>query len=59
MAKSKPTPLKGIGFFVNTAGIGFYTEAKLAGSNTEIKCVFKFGNKKLRCKARRLQVKIM
>lgn len=46
------TASQGIGFFVNTAGIGFYTEAKLAGSNTEIKCVFKFGNKKFRCKAR-------
>ncbi|CAJ1380337.1 unnamed protein product [Effrenium voratum] len=43
---------QGIGFFVNTAGLGFYTEAKLGGSTTEIKCVFKYGNGKLKCKAR-------
>lgn len=46
------TASQGIGFFVNTAGIGFYTEAMLSGSTTEIKCVFKFGNQKLRCKSR-------
>ena len=46
------TANQGIGFFVNTAGIGFYTQAKVSGSTTEIKCVFKFGNGKLKCKAR-------
>eukprot|EP00438_Fugacium_kawagutii_P014266 Skav215751 [mRNA] locus=scaffold106:177469:180545:+ [translate_table: standard] len=46
------TANQGIGFFVNTAGIGFYTEANIGGSNTEIRCVFKFSNKKLKCKSR-------
>ena len=43
---------QGIGFFLNTAGVGFDSEVKIGGSATSIKCVFKFSNKKLRCKAR-------
>lgn len=43
---------QGIGFFFNTAGVGFDSEVKIGGSATSIKCVFKFSNKKLRCKAR-------
>ncbi|CAE7543245.1 unnamed protein product [Symbiodinium natans] len=42
----------GIGFFLNTAGVGFDAEVKIGGSATSIKCVFKFNNRKLRCKAR-------
>ena len=43
---------QGIGFFLNTAGVGFDSEVKIGGSATSVKCVFKFSNKKLRCKAR-------
>jgi len=42
----------GMGFFLNTAGVGFDSEVKIGGSATSIKCVFKFSNQKLRCKAR-------
>ena len=42
---------QGIGFFVNTGGIGFYTVARVSGSNSEIRCVFQFSSKKLKCKA--------
>lgn len=42
----------GIGFFINSAGLGFYSKVKVGGSTTEVRCVFKFGNQKLRCKAR-------
>ena len=43
---------QGIGFFLNTAGVGFFSEVKIGGSTTTVRCVFKFSNKKLRCKAR-------
>ncbi|CAJ1338337.1 unnamed protein product [Effrenium voratum] len=42
----------GIGFFINTAGVGFYSEVKVGGSATTVRCIFKFANSKLRCKAR-------
>ncbi|CAE7511382.1 unnamed protein product [Symbiodinium necroappetens] len=42
----------GIGFFLNTAAVGFDAEAIIGGSATSIKCIFKFSNQRLRCKAR-------
>ena len=35
---SRQTADQGIGFFVNTAGMGFYTVARVSGSNSEIRC---------------------
>jgi len=42
----------GIGFFLNTAAVGFDSEVNIGGSVTSIKCIFKFSNQRLRCKAR-------
>ncbi|CAK9104298.1 Uncharacterized protein SCF082_LOCUS48679 [Durusdinium trenchii] len=46
------TANQGIGFFVNTAGLGFITTVNVGNSATTVRCAFKFGNQKLKCKAR-------